>query len=113
MKPPYIFGTYATLTRSTSPVFDAVNERLITTLAVKWHSQTSVTVLEAMVIMPEISTTTAHRRLKQLRKGGWIDLVLDENDNRVKYVVPTIATRAYFTALGKLMAQAVSEGVQT
>ena len=106
-----IFGTYATLTRSTPPVLDAVNERLITTLAVKWHSQTSVTVLEAMVIMPEISTTTAHRRLKQLRKGGWIDLAIDENDNRVKYVVPTTQAHKYFERLGKLMAVATGGAV--
>jgi DNA-binding MarR family transcriptional regulator len=59
-----------------------------------------------MVMLPEISTTTAHRRLKLLRKKGMIDLHLDEIDNRVKYVVSTKAAQQYFGQLGKCMASA-------
>jgi len=40
-----------------------------------WASGEPLTVLKAMVIFPEKSTTTAHRRLKELRKAGFIDQV--------------------------------------
>jgi len=72
-------------------------------LASRWHEAKLITVLEAMVMLPEISTSTAHRRLTALRKKGMIGLNLDSQDNRVKYVVPTKATHRYFAQLGQCM----------
>jgi len=60
-------------------------------------------VLEAMVMLPEISTTTAHRRLTALRQKGMIDLVPDAEDRRTKYLVATKATHRYFAQLGRCM----------
>jgi len=88
------------------PDLDAVEVQMLNTLATAWFKEQKITVLEAMVMLPEISTTTAHRRLKLLRKKGMIDLSLDEIDNRVKYVVPTKAAHQYFGQLGKCMATA-------
>jgi len=88
------------------PSLDAVESRMLSTFAAAWHEEKQITVLEAMVMLPEISTTTAHRRLKMLRKKGMIDLNLDDHDNRVKYVVPTKATHQYFAQLGQCMEKA-------
>jgi hypothetical protein len=56
-----------------------------------------------MVMLPEISTSTAHRRLTALRQKGMVDLVPDEEDRRTKYLVATKATHRYFAQLGKCM----------
>ena len=88
------------------PSLDAVESRMLNTFAAAWHDDKQITVLEAMVMLPEISTTTAHRRLKMLRQKGMIDLSLDGHDNRVKYVVPTKATQQYFAQLGQCMEKA-------
>ena len=88
------------------PQLDAVESRMLNVFAAAWHEGKTITVLEAMVMLPEISTTTAHRRLKMLRKKGMIDLDLDGQDNRVKYVVPTKETHQYFAQLGQCMEKA-------
>ena len=88
------------------PDLDAVESRMLNTFAASWHDEKQITVLEAMVMLPEISTTTAHRRLKMLRNKGMIDLNLDSHDNRVKYVVPTKVTHQYFAQLGQCMEKA-------
>jgi DNA-binding MarR family transcriptional regulator len=90
----------------TFPALDAVESRMLNTFAAAWHDDKQITVLEAMVMLPEISTTTAHRRLKMLRQKGMIDLSLDAHDNRVKYVVPTKVTQQYFAQLGQCMEKA-------
>ena len=88
------------------PSLDAVESRMLNTFAAAWHDDKQITVLEAMVMLPEISTTTAHRRLKMLRQKGMIALSLDAHDNRVKYVVPTKSTQQYFAQLGQCMEKA-------
>ncbi len=85
------------------PQLDAVENRMLGILASKWHEGKPITVLEAMVMLPQISTTTAHRHLTFLRKKGMIDPVLNEEDRRIKYIVPTKATHRYFAQLGQCM----------
>lgn len=103
-----IFGAYISAT--VEAPLDAVNERLLYTLAAKLQTELQITVLEAMVMLPEISTTTAHRRLKQLRADGWIYLQPNESDNRIKYVMLTQTTKNYFATLGAHMVNAVKGG---
>ena len=90
------------------PQLDAVENRMLGVLASRWHEAKPITVLEAMVILPEISTTTAHRRLTSLRKKEMIYLNRDAQDRRTKYIVPTKATHRYFAQLGQCMHQALS-----
>ena len=90
----------------TFPAMDPVEERLLTMLAGVWHLEKKISVLEAMSLTNEISATTAHRRLKTLRKKGMIDLDTDQFDSRVKYVVPTALTKQYFTTLGQALDKA-------
>ncbi len=88
------------------PVLDPVEERLLNLFATAWHSGKQITVLQAMGMSTDVSSTTAHRRLKSLRKKGMIALMPDEADNRIKYVQPTPTAQQYFSQLGECMSQA-------
>ena len=88
---------------STIPSLDATEERLLTQLANAWAVDKRVTVLEAMNLDAEVSSTTIHRRIKSLKKKGVISLETDETDNRVKYILPTPLATEYFAALSRCM----------
>lgn len=88
------------------PTLDPVEERLLNLFATVWHAGKQITVLQAMGMSTDVSSTTAHRRLKSLRKKGVITLVADEADNRVKYVQPTPIATQYFGQLGQCLDQA-------
>jgi hypothetical protein len=88
------------------PQMDPVEERLFNTFATAWHAGRQITVLEAMGMLPDISSTTAHRRLKTLRSKGWIAFQTDESDGRIKYVVPTEQATHYFSRLGEALDKA-------
>jgi DNA-binding MarR family transcriptional regulator len=88
------------------PVLDPVEERMLNVLATVWHAGKQITVLQAMGMSTDVSSTTAHRRLKSLRKKGVIVLVSDEADNRIKYVQPTSVADQYFSRLGQCLGQA-------
>lgn len=93
-----------------SPGFDELDpleERLLNLFAAVWHGGGKLTVLDAMGISAETSGTTAHRRLKSLRQKGLIELVHDEADNRIKYVMPTPKALDRFAQLGRCIQRAV------
>lgn len=90
------------------PELDPVEERLLNLFAAVWHGGKQITVLQAMGMSTDVSSTTAHRRLKSLRKKGVITLVPDESDNRIKYVQPTPVANQYFSQLGQCLDQARS-----
>lgn len=82
---------------------DALEERLLNTLAAAWHTNRRITVVEAMNILPGTSTATVYRRLTALRKKGLLEIQLDDNDLRVKYVLPTKAATDYFSQLANCL----------
>ena len=90
------------------PDLDPVEERLLNLFASAWHLGQKITVLQAMGMSSDVSSTTAHRRLKSLRAKGMIALISDEADNRVKYVQPTAKAQDYFSQLGQCVDQANS-----
>lgn len=90
------------------PALDAIEERLLNQCALSWLEGKAVTVVDAMKSSEEISPSTAHRRLKNLRKKGYITLVLDELDNRVKYITYSQQTREYFSHLGACLTKSTS-----
>jgi DNA-binding MarR family transcriptional regulator len=59
-----------------------------------------------MNMTDEISTSTVFRYLKKLRQKGYIELIVDKVDNRIKYVSSTKQTDKYFEKLGKLITEA-------
>lgn len=88
------------------PSLDLAEERLLDQLAVYWCQGKRITVVKAMQMSADASSTTVHRRLKTLRGKGMLDLEMDENDNRVKYIVATELSRQYLDSLGESVAQA-------
>jgi hypothetical protein len=93
-----------------SPLFCELNsaeEKLLNMLAPSWSSDTKITVLKAMGLDPDISHSTSHRLLKSLRLKGFITLLSEERDTRVKYVEPSEKTEQFFTQLGQCLRRAV------
>lgn len=88
------------------PALDAAEERLLNTFATRWHAGVHISVVEAMNLLPEISPSTAHRRLKTLRQKGLIALSPDKTDSRIKYVVATPKTEEYFGTLQDCLTRA-------
>ena len=88
------------------PALDPVEQKMLTLLSKHWLNKQKITVVEAMNMTNEISTSTIFRYLKKLRQKGYIELVVDELDNRVKYVSATQLTDSYFNKMGKLMLKA-------
>ncbi len=91
------------------PSLDPVEQKLISHLSKYWSLKQKITVVEAMHMTKDISTSTIFRYLKKLRQKGYIELVVDEFDNRVKYVSATKLTDSYFNKMGKLMIKAAGE----
>lgn len=79
---------------------DPLEERLLELFAVVWHANGRLTVVQAMGISADMSGTTAHRRLKSLCSKGLVELVNDETDNRIKYVMPTDTAFRRFSEIG-------------
>ena len=86
---------------------EPTEEELLHQLGLAWHKGNSLTVHDGMILMPNVSIGTAHRRLKALRKKGFLDLAQDMGDQRVKYIVPTPQANDYFLALGDCLKTAV------
>lgn len=83
-----------------------IEERLLNLLADAWSQDQKITVQQAMQFDTEISHSTSHRLLKGLRLKSFITLLIDEDDNRVKYVTPTDKASDYFKALGTCLVRA-------
>ena len=88
------------------PALDPVEERLLNLFATVWQTEQKITVLQAMGMSTDVSSTTAHRRLKSLRQKGVLTLESDLIDNRIKYVMPTPMTHQYFAQLGRCLDEA-------
>jgi DNA-binding MarR family transcriptional regulator len=87
-------------------LLDPVEERLLHLFATVWQADQKITVLQAMALSRDVSSTTAHRRLKSMRQKGVLALVPDEMDNRIKYVQPTPVAEHYFAQLGQCLSEA-------
>ncbi len=92
--------------RPSFAAIDPVEERLLNLFAAAWHTEKPFTVLEAMGMVRDVSSSTVHRRLTSLREKGLVALETDANDSRVKYVVATDKTNQYFAQLAKCLAHA-------
>jgi hypothetical protein len=90
----------------TFPSMDAVEDRMLNTLALLWESKTPVTVLQSMEMLDNVSPATAHRRLKTLSAKGFIAFDADANDKRIRYVVPTPLANQYFAQLEDCLTKA-------
>lgn len=96
---------------SNLPTLEPMDELMLITLARADASGTPFQVLQAMTCVPHISTTTAHRILKRLRHDGWITLLLDQADNRIKYTLPSKQTHEYLSLHTRSMSKTLIERV--
>ena len=85
----------------------STEEKLLNLLVPSWTSDTKITVLKAMGLDPDISHSTSHRLLKCLRLKGYITLLSEERDTRIKYVEPSEKTEQFFTQLGQCLRRAL------
>jgi DNA-binding MarR family transcriptional regulator len=100
----------ASVRQLTGPsALDAAEERMLHCLAAAWSMDHPLTVLQAMALPHGLSQSTAHRRLTQLRKKGFMNLKTDEHDARVRYVESTDKAQRYFSQLGRCMVEALKE----
>ncbi len=88
------------------PGLDIFEERLLNMFAAAWYEGQKISVLQAATMDAGMSQSTVHRRLKSLRKKGYLALEIDEQDNRVKYITPTAVCDKYFAALGRCLSKA-------
>lgn len=86
-----------------------MEKRILAVLGVVWSKGEKITVVNSMNLVKEISSMTSFRYLKELRKKGYIELIVDGTDNRIKYVSPTARSDEYFSEMGRLMSKAVDE----
>ena len=91
------------------PALEPVEHRLLALLNKYWSNKEPITVVSAMNMTSDISTSTIFRYLKKMRAKGYIQLVVDDADNRVKYITPTALTESYFNKMGNLMIKATTE----
>ena len=75
----------------------ADEERLLDELLVRWHGSKRITVSDIMRDIAHVPQTTTYRRLIALRDKGLVDLQVDEDDRRVKFVLPTSVAERYKT----------------
>lgn len=89
-----------------APELDSLEERLLNSLAAAWHTGHRIKVLEVARLLPDTSERTIFRRLKTLEDKGLITFMTDPQDQRVRHVLPTPKTDAYFARLGECMSLA-------
>ena len=76
---------------------------LIKHLNVFWVMRKDITVLQTVRQVNHLSQATVLRHLKNLKNKGYIKMVIDESDNRIKYIRPTKLITQYFAEHGKLL----------
>jgi DNA-binding MarR family transcriptional regulator len=77
--------------------------RVLNTLALGWHVGEPITVTDAILVNTQCCSSSTHRILKKLRQKEYVELLVSEIDNRVKYLLPTAATVAYFALMGRCL----------
>ena len=90
------------------PKMDSVEESLLNSVALAAANKNPLTVLQAIEILPNVSKSTVHRRLKVLRKSGLVELLGDVRDERIRYVMPTQLAQRYYEALAACLKQATA-----
>ncbi len=88
------------------PEMDGTEVQLLNVLAQEWHTGNKISVVQAMGMLPDVSPSSVHRRLKTLRTKGLISLEEDALDGRIKYVVGTRLFTKYLAKLDQCLAKA-------
>ena len=86
---------------------DEIGKKLLETIAIKSAQGQPMVVTQTMELSDIASPATIHRRIETLKKAGLIKVFQTEQNQKIKYLVPTQTSIDYFEKLGKLMASAM------
>ena len=86
---------------------DEIGKKLLETIAIKSAQVQPMVVTQTMELSDIASPATIHRRIEILKKAGLIQVVQTEQNQKIKFLVPTQISIDYFDKLGKLMASAI------
>jgi DNA-binding Lrp family transcriptional regulator len=86
---------------------DEIGKKLLETIAIKSAQGQPMVVTQTMELSDIASPATIHRRIETLKKAGLIKVFQTEQNQKIKYLVPTQTSIDYFEKLGKLMASAI------
>lgn len=85
--------------------------RLIKSLNNFWIRNEDISVVTAMSIVKNVSTSTTFRMLKKLRQKDFIKLEANKKDGRIKYVKPTDKIQSFFHQYGKILMKVASDEI--
>lgn len=88
------------------PTLDVHEMKLFETLVILMQKTKACTVSYVVSAVEYASFSATYRRLKKLKHVGYVHLITDELDNRVKYVALTPMAMAYLDLMGQLMNKA-------
>ena len=86
---------------------DDVGKKLLETIAIRSAQGQPLVVTQTMELSEIASPATIHRRIAILLKAGLIQVRQTEQNQKIKFLVPTQLSIDYFDKLGKLMASAI------
>jgi hypothetical protein len=86
---------------------DDVGKKLLEAIAIKSAQGQPLVVTQTMELSDIASPATIHRRIALLLKAGLIQVMQTENNQKIKFLVPTQVSIDYFDKLGKLMTSAI------
>ncbi len=85
---------------------DDIGQKLLEAIAIRSAQGQPLVVTQTMELSEIASPATIHRRIEILKKAGLIQVLQTEQNQKVKFLVPTQTSIDYFDKLGKLMASA-------
>jgi len=85
---------------------DDIGKKLLEAIAIKSAQGQPLVVTQTMELSEIASPATIHRRIEILKKAGLIQVMQTEQNQKIKFLVPTQISIDYFDKLGKLMASA-------
>jgi len=86
---------------------DDVGKKLLETIAIRSAQGQPLVVTQTMELSDIASPATIHRRIGILLKAGLIQVKQTEQNQKIKFLVPTQMSIDYFDKLGKLMTSAM------
>ncbi|MEN9996870.1 MAG: hypothetical protein RL462_1646 [Pseudomonadota bacterium] len=86
---------------------DDVGKKLLEIIAIRSAQGQPLVVTQTMELSDIASPATIHRRIAVLLKAGLIQVMQTEQNQKIKFLVPTQMSIDYFDKLGKLMTSAI------
>jgi hypothetical protein len=86
---------------------DDVGKKLLEAIAIRSAQGQPLVVTQTMELSDIASPATIHRRIGILLKAGLIQVQQTEQNQKIKFLVPTQMSIDYFDKLGKLMTSAM------